>query len=488
MRAVALNCSPRKGKATVNLILQPFLKGLDEGGADVELLTIGDLDIRPWRGNRDSWFKHPGEVGQDDDMPLLLGLMKRADLWVFASGIYADAVSAQMITVMERLVALVEPKMIDGQGITRHGLRRGVKKGKAILIATSAHWDMEDFDLPVSHFERFCGRFDRTSAGALLRPHAPALPHLMWLGKPTDSVLDGALEAGRQLAKTGEIPKASLKAVSAPLLAKRTYIRHMNEEFKKAQQAIEEAGRSPEDDELQIVTQSSPFTFKHSRDARLQRLVVDAVNSMGGIGEGAEERYRQSVGRIKPKAAPAIVLMAKELDALPEDQYLSRWSLVHLISELEDDSSVPHLDRIARSKIPAEKSKLLHQFSTRAEELLIRTTAVDGITRLARKGVVEATKGLLELASNKVLSIQRAAVQGYLEVGGRTARKELKALLPEDRHFLLDIERVDVKAVPQAKNFETQLRAEMYTPPDRGSLKPESKNQVPGDVPRVPGS
>jgi len=45
----------------------------------------------------------------------------------------------------------------------------------------------------------------REFAGALLRPHSPALRPLMKMGMPVDDVFEAAKETGRQLVRNGEM-------------------------------------------------------------------------------------------------------------------------------------------------------------------------------------------------------------------------------------------------------------------------------------------
>lgn len=47
---MAINSSPKKGKSNTSLILDPFLDGMKDAGADIELFYIRDLEIKPCTG------------------------------------------------------------------------------------------------------------------------------------------------------------------------------------------------------------------------------------------------------------------------------------------------------------------------------------------------------------------------------------------------------------------------------------------------------
>lgn len=204
-------------------------------------------------------------------------------------------------------------------------------------------------------------------------------------------------------------------------------------------------------DTLQIKVAEHPFLFRGSRNKEVNALIVEAVNRMGGVGDDAEEQYRRALAALKGRADEAVEILAAEYEALPEERYLDRWSLVQLLSDLRDPKAVKVLNGIVASKIPPEKFKESHDFSSVTEEVIIRTTAVDGLAKLSADGVEEARRALLRHSGNRVFSIRRASVQGLMETGADEDKKELRAKLKaKGEERLLKIRRVDVRQVPQA--------------------------------------
>lgn len=205
------------------------------------------------------------------------------------------------------------------------------------------------------------------------------------------------------------------------------------------------------DDRLELNTVASPFRFERSVDAELAGRITEAVNRMGGAGEFAEACYQQALDALARRAKEVTKALAEELDRLEESSYLDRWALVQLMAELKHESALEALDRLLASRVPDERSSDPHSFTTAGEEVMIRTSAVEAATRIAADGSERARELLLRHAAHENFSVKRAAIQGYLAHGGEGAREVLQKRLPERDQFILGIQRVDVRQVPQAQ-------------------------------------
>lgn len=204
-------------------------------------------------------------------------------------------------------------------------------------------------------------------------------------------------------------------------------------------------------DSLRIETVTHPFSFEHSPDKELTERIVDAINRMGGAGEYAEKCYQSALDGLARRAREVVAIVVAEYARLPRNQYLDRWSLVQLIAELRQEAALDFLDRLLSSDIPSEESSDPHSFTTMGEEVMIRTTAVEAVTRVAADGSARALEVLLRHARHENFSVKRAAIQGYLAYGGAHASERLKEILPERDHHILDIKRIDVRQAPQAE-------------------------------------
>lgn len=205
------------------------------------------------------------------------------------------------------------------------------------------------------------------------------------------------------------------------------------------------------DHSFTVEKKTQAFSFRNFPNNPLNDKLTETVNRMGGIGADAEHKYRKSLAELSKAAKEVTAIIATEYEQMPSDQYLDRWSLVQLLTDLNEPSTISALEQIVSSKIPPEKSEDPHSFSTVGEEVIIRTTAIEGITQLAAVGDERAKELLLKHATNDNFSIKRAAIQGYLTYGGKDARDILLKTLPEQDHSILDIQRTDVRRVPQAQ-------------------------------------
>jgi hypothetical protein len=59
-------------------------------------------------------------------------------------------------------------------------------------------------------------------------------------------------------------------------------------------------------DTLDAKVVEHPFSFRGSGDDRLNALIVEAVNRMGGAGEDAEERSQRALEPLKERADEAV--------------------------------------------------------------------------------------------------------------------------------------------------------------------------------------
>lgn len=181
-------------------------------------------------------------------------------------------------------------------------------------------------------------------------------------------------------------------------------------------------------------------------------LVTQAAETMAASGEDAERNYQRSLDRLRERAAEVVSAVGEQYDALAEDQYLERWGMVQLLTDLRHSATVPVLENVLRQPIPPERSEdPAHGVSTVGEEVIIRTTAVEALARLASAGDSAAKELLLRQIRHEVFTVRRAAVQAIAETGDTDLTSRVREELSgtEDER-LLSIRRVDVRGVPQA--------------------------------------
>ncbi len=231
---LAINSSPKKAKSNTSLILTPFLEGMKDAGAEVELFYTRDLEIKPCTGEFNCWVKHPGKCYQQDDMQQLYPKLERADILVFATPVYVDGITGPLKNFIDRMIPLVKPMFELREGHCRHPPREGINRGHLALVANCGFWELDNFDPLVVHMRALCKNMSRTFAGALLRPHGPALFHLQRSGSSADDVVAAAQEAGRQLVCDRQISDEVLQTVRRDLLPRDVYVQEINRGFNQA--------------------------------------------------------------------------------------------------------------------------------------------------------------------------------------------------------------------------------------------------------------
>lgn len=234
MRVLAINGSPLKDKGNTARILQPFLDGLSDSGAAVEVLCTRDLQVLPCLEDYQCWLKHPGRCAQQDDMQMVHVKLRAADVWVFATPIFVWGVPGPLKNLMDRMLPLIEPFITLQAGHCSHPVREGTPHAKVVLVSSCGFWEMDNFDPLLEQMRTLCRVVGLEFAGALLRPHAPGFSTMLEMGAPVRDVIEAARAAGRELVTTGAISTATMAAVSRPILARDDYLHHANEHFRTA--------------------------------------------------------------------------------------------------------------------------------------------------------------------------------------------------------------------------------------------------------------
>jgi len=239
MKVLAFNSSPMMDKGNTALILNPFLEGMREAGAEVELFYTKKLKINPCQGEFNCWLKTPGKCWQKDDMDMLRPKLGEADVWVLATPLYVDGMTGPMKNLIDRIIPLVQPFFELRDDHIRHPAREGTKRGKTVLVSNCGFWEMDNFDALLVHMKALCKNGNREFAGALLRPQGPALRPMMEMGAPVNDVVEAAKEAGRQLVRDGKMSTETLNTVSRELMSREDYIQVANQNFQQALDALE---------------------------------------------------------------------------------------------------------------------------------------------------------------------------------------------------------------------------------------------------------
>lgn len=98
MRAVVLNCTlkPSPQTSSTEALARVVMTELEKGGAEVELIRLVDLDIRPGVS---------ADEGEGDAWPAVDAKLKAADIVIFATPTWLGQMSSVALRALERLDA-----------------------------------------------------------------------------------------------------------------------------------------------------------------------------------------------------------------------------------------------------------------------------------------------------------------------------------------------------------------------------------------------
>ncbi len=110
MRAVVLNCTlkPSPGTSNTEALAKVVIAELEKGGAEVDLIRLVDLNIKPGVS---------GDEGDGDDWPSVDAKLKAADIVVFATPTGLGQMSSVALRALERLDAWFEETDDSGRPI-----------------------------------------------------------------------------------------------------------------------------------------------------------------------------------------------------------------------------------------------------------------------------------------------------------------------------------------------------------------------------------
>jgi len=229
-RVVAINGSPRLEKGNTHVVLTPFLQGMTDAGAGVELFYASRLDVEPCTGEFHCWYEKPGECYIKDDMELLYPELREAEILVLATPVYIP-LPGEMQNVINRLCALIDPTLETREGRTRARFHKDVKIKKIVLVSTSGWWEMGNFDTVVRIVQELAEDARVAFAGAVLRPHAYLMKEDGELTQDGKAVQEAARKAGNELVEEGSMKQETLEQVSRPLISQEEFRLRSNQDL-----------------------------------------------------------------------------------------------------------------------------------------------------------------------------------------------------------------------------------------------------------------
>jgi multimeric flavodoxin WrbA len=221
MKVITLNGSARGKKGVTWKLLDSFIQGLEEGGAQVHTIQLRDLAISCCNACLTCMHKTAGDCAIKDDMDKIYPHFKGSDLFVMATPVYVDNMTAQMKAVMDRCICGLDPFLvIDSANRVRHPFSWRMP-AKFFLISTSGFPEPESFLPLIQTFRAQAANFGSTTMGEICVPGSIALQMTPQLLEPH---LDMIQQAGAMLALRGMVEPTLLDEISKPIVTREKYL------------------------------------------------------------------------------------------------------------------------------------------------------------------------------------------------------------------------------------------------------------------------
>lgn len=240
MKILTINGSPSGTSGKTWWVLEKFIKGMEEAGAEVTAVHLAHKKIHHCTGELACWFKTPGECIHDDDMREITPLFNDAEGLVIATPVYVDGMTGLLKNCIDRLVPTVEPFFEVRENHMRHPSRLG-KLSRVALVSVCGFPEMDNFDPMVRHIKAICKNMNARFSGAVLRPAAPALDAAAkYHPFKTHDISNAIKKAGEEFVRDGEISNETSKIISTELFSPEDYKREVNKAFERTLKKLEE--------------------------------------------------------------------------------------------------------------------------------------------------------------------------------------------------------------------------------------------------------
>jgi multimeric flavodoxin WrbA len=266
MKVLALNSSPRgEGQSQTEFLLNHLVRGMQEAGAEVEVIELRKKKINYCIGCFTCWTKTPGICLHQDDMTKeLFPQWLAADLVVYATPLYHFTVNASMKAFIERTLPVLQPFFEQRDGETRHPLRS--EHPKVVVLSVAGFPERSVFDLLSSWTQFIFGPNDLLVA-ELYRPAAQTLSFPPFKERARE-ILEAFQQAGREIVKQKAVSTETMIKANQDIIEDKEALAHMTNLFWKtciaegvSPREFDEKGLMPRPDTIKSFMVIMPLGF-----------------------------------------------------------------------------------------------------------------------------------------------------------------------------------------------------------------------------------
>lgn len=218
MKVVIIRANPRKNGHTQKLT-DLFIKGLEQGKAEVNQVDITKKTIKQCHGCYNCWLVTPGKCIHDDDMASVMKLFTASDIVIFSTPLYIYSVSGYLKVFFDRLLPYMKNEHLPaGSENIRNAIRNPKQWPKKMAyILVGAFRGFIPFEGARKTLELFSEGLQLPLSGGLIRPESYLLPFTYLKPKTIRAVTSSFEKAGFELATQGEISNTTIKKAGSPL-------------------------------------------------------------------------------------------------------------------------------------------------------------------------------------------------------------------------------------------------------------------------------
>jgi multimeric flavodoxin WrbA/putative sterol carrier protein len=306
MKVLALNSSPRAGgQSKTELMLTHLVKGMQDAGAEVQIVHLREKTVRHCAGCFTCWTKTPGICIHKDDMTKeLYPSWLESDLVVYATPLYHFHMNATMKAFIERTLPCLEPFFQEGEDRTHHPLR--TRHPKMVFLSVAGFPEEAIFDQLSAWVNSVYGPAGLVAA-EIYRPSAETMTH-PFLKEKKEDILAATYQAGREIVESMQIAPQTLARIKQEIVTDKNMFHRMGNLFWKtciaegvSPKEFEEKGLIPRPDSIDsfLMIMSMGFNAEAARDTH-------AVMQFNFSGEVQGSGYLEiQDGKLKAKEGTA---------------------------------------------------------------------------------------------------------------------------------------------------------------------------------------
>jgi multimeric flavodoxin WrbA len=233
MKITAFNGSPQAEKGNTHVMVEAFLAGAREAGAETENVFLARKKIHPCTGCFTCWLKTPGKCAIHDDMAELLSKTYASDLVIFAMPVYVDNVTGIMKNFMDRMIPAADPHFEkDAGGECRHNINSKVPK--IMVISNCGFPEQSHFQVLQLLFRRMARNMSTELIAEIYRGGGAILSEksfALWF--PLQRYKSLLKKAGEEVVRNGKISAGLQGKLEKPIISEEQYIKAADEFFTK---------------------------------------------------------------------------------------------------------------------------------------------------------------------------------------------------------------------------------------------------------------